>query len=86
MLNVLNILKKKSSRSDREREEILSELERISDMLKKNETLFNIAEDEKMVEAVIYEQMSLQSRYIYMLNQARAKGVKIDYIDRLKQS
>ena len=84
MLNVLNILKKKSSRSDREREEILSELERISDMLKKNETLFNIAEDEKMVEAVIYEQMSLQSRYIYMLNQARAKGVKIDYIDRLK--
>ena len=84
MLNVLNILKKKTTRSDREREEILSELERISDMLKKNETLFNIAEDEKMVEAVIYEQMSLQSRYIYMLNQARAKGVKIDYIDRLK--
>ena len=84
MLNVLNILKKKPTRSDREREEILSELERISDMLKKNETLFNIAEDEKMVEAVIYEQMSLQSRYIYMLNQARAKGVKIDYIDRLK--
>ena len=84
MLNVLNILKKKTTRSDREREEILSELERISDMLKKNETLFNIAEDEKMVEAVIYEQMSLQSRYIYMLNQAKAKGVKIDYIDRLK--
>ncbi len=84
MLNVLNILKKKMTRSDREREEILSELERISDMLKKNETLFNIAEDEKMVEAVIYEQMSLQSRYIYMLNQAKEKGVKIDYIDRLK--
>ncbi|MBD5080779.1 MAG: DUF2508 family protein [Ruminococcaceae bacterium] len=84
MLNMLNILKKKRTRSDREREEILSELERISDMLKKNETLFNIAEDEKMVEAVIYEQMSLQSRYIYMLNQAREKGVKIDYIDRLK--
>ncbi|MDE6724519.1 MAG: DUF2508 family protein, partial [Ruminiclostridium sp.] len=81
MLNILNILKKKITRSDREREEILSELEHISDMLKKNETLFNIAEDEKMVEAVIYEQMSLQSRYIYMLNQAREKGVKIDYID-----
>ena len=84
MLNVLKILKKKTTRSNREREEILSELERISDMLKKNETLFNIAEDEKMVEAVIYEQMSLQSRYIYMLNQAKEKGVKIDYIDRLK--
>ena len=81
---MLNILKKKRTRIDREREEILSELERITDMLKKNETLFNIAEDEKMVEAVIYEQMSLQSRYIYMINQARAKGVKIDYIDRLK--
>ena len=81
---MLNILKKKRTRIDREREEILSELERITDMLKKNETLFNIAEDEKMVEAVIYEQMSLQSRYIYMINQAREKGVKIDYIDRLK--
>lgn len=81
---MLNILKKKRTQSEQEREEILSELERITDMLKKNETLFNIAEDEKMVEAVIYEQMSLQSRYIYMLNKAREKGVKIDYIDRLK--
>lgn len=81
---MLNILKKKRTRSEQEREEILSELERIADLLKKNETLFNLAEDEKMVEAVIYEQMSLQSRYIYMLNQAKEKGVKIDYIDRLK--
>ena len=81
---MLNILKKKRTQSEQEREEILSELERITDLMKKNETLFNIAEDEKMVEAVIYEQKSLQSRYIYMLNQAREKGVKIDYIDRLK--
>lgn len=80
----MNILKRKKTKSEEEREEILTELERISDLLKNNETLFNLAEDEKMVEAVIYEQKSLQSRYIYLLNQAKKMGVKIDYTDRLK--
>lgn len=81
---MLNILKKKRTKSEAEQEEILTELERISDLLKKNETLFNISEDEKMLEAIIYEQKSLQSRFVYLLSQARKKGVKIDYIDRLK--
>lgn len=84
MLKILNKKKtKKRTESEKERDEILSELESISDMLKKSETMFNIAEDEKMLEAVIYEQKALQSRYIYLLNRAKEKGIKIDYIDRL---
>lgn len=82
---MLNILKKKKTQDEKEREEILSELERLSDMIKKNEAMFNLSDDDNMLEAMIYEQKALQSRYIYLLKTAKEKGIRIDYIERLKQ-
>ncbi len=81
---MLNILKKRKTQDEKEREEILSELDRLSDMIKKNEAMFNLADDDNMLEAMIYEQKALQSRYIYLLKTAKEKGVRIDYIERLK--
>lgn len=81
---MLNILKKKKTQDEKERNEILSELDRLSDMIEKNEALFNLADDDNMLEAMIYEQKALQSRYIYLLKTAKEKGVRIDYIERLK--
>lgn len=81
---MLNILKKKKTKEDKEREELLLELEKLSELIKKNEDLFNLAEDNNMLEAMIYEQKSLQARYIYLLETARKKGVKIEYIERMK--
>lgn len=76
---------KRKTKNEREREDILNELEEITEMIKQNDILFNMADDEKMVEALIYEQKSLQAKYIYLVNKAREKGFKIEYIDRLTQ-
>ena len=52
-------------------------------MIVKNEQLFNMATEDEVIEAVIYEQRALQSRYAYLLKRAREKGIRIDYTDRL---
>ena len=66
-----------------ENSEIIQELERITDMFRANEMLFNMMTDDEMIEAVIFEQRSLQSRYTHLLKVAKEKGIKINYTDRL---
>lgn len=66
-----------------ERDGIIEELERITEMFRANEQLFNMMTDDEMIEAVIFEQRSLQSRYAHLLKIAREKGIRIDYTDRL---
>lgn len=66
-----------------ENSEIIEELERITEQFRANEQLFNMMTDDKLIEAVIFEQRSLQSRYAYLLNVAKEKGIRIDYTDRL---
>ncbi len=85
MLNLtgLNLMGKQQAKDEKERGEIIAELEAISEMIKKNEMLFNLADDDKIIEALIYEQKSLQAKYVFLLQTAREKGIKIEYTDRL---
>lgn len=62
---------------------LIQELERITEQFRANEQLFNMMTDDEMIEAVIYEQRALQSRYAHLLKIAREKGIRIDYTDRL---
>ena len=71
------------NRGTTENSDIIQELERITEMFRANEQLFDMMTDEKMIEAIIFEQRSLQARYAYLLNVAKEKGIKIDYTDRL---
>ena len=71
------------NRETTENSEIIEELERITEQFRANEQLFNMMTDDKLIEAVIFEQRSLQSRYAHLLNIAMEKGIRIDYTDRL---
>ena len=62
---------------------IIQELEKITEQFRANEQLFNMMTEDEMIEAVIYEQRALQSRYAHLLKIAREKGIRIDYTDRL---
>lgn len=66
-----------------ENSQLVEELERITELFRANEQLFNMMTDDEMIEAMIFEQRSLQSRYAYLLKIAREKGIRIDYTDRL---
>ena len=66
-----------------ENSEIIRELERITQQFKQNDQLFNMMTDSELIEAIIFEQRSLQSRYAHLLRVAKEKGIKINYTDRL---
>lgn len=65
-----------------ERDEILNEMEHLKELIEKNDQVFNIATDEDLIDAVIYEQISLRHRFAHLIKTAKEKGIKIDYIDR----
>lgn len=66
-----------------ENTQIIDELNRVEEQLRKNELLFNMSEDAEIIEAIIYERRSLQSRYTFLIRQAKEKGIKINFTDRL---
>ncbi len=65
------------------RAEILSELERLEESIRKNDFLFDMAEDGDLIEAAIYEKRALQARYAFLIKTAKENGVKLDFTDRL---
>ena len=77
------LINKEKGKADREQTEIIRELELIQNRIDANETMFNLASDEEIIDAMIYEQKSLHSRYAYLLKVAKEKGIRIDFSDRL---
>lgn len=77
------MFKKKEPKESSEKNGLIEEIAAISDLIASNEQRFNMATDEQLIEAMIYEQRSLQSRYAYLLKLAKENGIKIEYIDRL---
>ncbi|MCM1298803.1 MAG: YaaL family protein [Firmicutes bacterium] len=77
---MLNIRKTKEAT---EKTEFLSELNTLLLMLDKNESIFNMITDGDLIEAVIYEKLSLQLRYTYLIKQAKRRGIRLEYTDRL---
>lgn len=68
--------------SNNEKDELLDEMERLKELIEKNEQVFNFITDDQLIDAVIYEQISLKHRFAYLLKTAKEKGIKIDYIER----
>ncbi|MBD5103932.1 MAG: DUF2508 family protein [Ruminococcaceae bacterium] len=66
-----------------EKDELVEEMERLSELILRNEEVFNMTTDEQLIEAVIYEQKALRHRFAYLLKTAKEKGIKVDYIDRI---
>jgi len=50
---------------------IKDELRELSELIKQKDELFNQTDDKDLIEAVIYEQLSLEARYSYLLRKAR---------------
>lgn len=71
------------NKSVTEKDELVEEMERLSELILRNEEVFNMTTDEQLIEAVIYEQKSLRQRFAYLLKTAKEKGIKVDYIDRI---
>jgi len=52
---------------------IKDELCVIAERIRQQDELFNLTDDWDLIEAVIYEQLSLRARYSYLIRKAREK-------------
>ena len=58
------------------------ELIQINEELQKQDELFDMVDDEDLIEAIIYEKKALISRYNYLIKKARAEKISISFIER----
>jgi len=63
-------------------ENLKVELYILSEKLKSQEDEFNFAEDDDIIDALIYEQKALQSRFARLMKQAREMKLEVDIFDR----
>lgn len=62
---------------------ILSELKQLYLQMQKNEILFNMTDDDDLIEAAIYEKQALNARYTYLIKTAKEQGLKINFTERI---
>jgi hypothetical protein len=62
--------------------ELQDELIQINEKLNRQNKLFDLAEDDDLIEAIIYEQKALQLRYDYLIKKARRESLNMSFIDR----
>ncbi|MCL2109307.1 MAG: DUF2508 family protein [Oscillospiraceae bacterium] len=63
-------------------EELREEMAELSAKMQKYEQQFNMTDNEDLIEALIYEQKAMQSRFSHLVKQAREVGLEIDFFDR----
>ncbi|MGN0617621.1 MAG: hypothetical protein ACI4J7_01210 [Ruminiclostridium sp.] len=57
-----------------ENRDILEELSLLKDRLQKNEQLFNLAEEEALIEALVFERKAIMLRYSAAIERAKKGG------------
>lgn len=56
-------------------EELLADIDDIVSRLSHCRRVFNLVTDSDLIEAAIYEELALRSRYAYLMKRARAEGI-----------
>lgn len=56
-------------------EDILADINEIVMRLSHCRRVFNLVTDSDLIEAAIYEELALRSRYAYLMKRARAEGI-----------
>jgi hypothetical protein len=57
---------------------IASEMEEILSQIKATETKYNLTSDSDLIDALIYEELSLRARYSYLLRLAKENRLKYE--------
>ena len=60
-----------------EKHPLLRDIDELLLQIRHNRRLFDLAEDEDLLDALIYEHNALWSRYAYLLKTARQEGIRL---------
>ncbi|WP_243128185.1 DUF2508 family protein [Clostridium niameyense] len=69
----------------KEKEILLNSIENVVDEIKNIRILFENANDPKLIDYAIYTEEALKAKYMYLLSQAKQKGIKVQYEDIVKE-
>jgi len=81
MTKIIEIFKHKKEENT-DKEDLKCELFMVNEKMKNREREFNMTDNEDLLEALIYEQKALQSRYSFLMKKARETGLEVDFFDR----
>ncbi|MDO5601701.1 MAG: DUF2508 domain-containing protein [Oscillospiraceae bacterium] len=68
---------RKSEVNTEEEPDIVEQIRECEMLLRRNESLFNLEQDQQMIDAHIYEREALMVRYSTLLRRARAQGRRV---------
>ncbi len=57
---------------------IASEMEEVLEQIKETEAKYNLTSDSDLIDALIYEELSLRAKYSYLLRIAKENGLKYE--------
>lgn len=68
---------RKKNMEGTEKHPLLRDIDELLLQIRHNRRLFDLAEDEDLLDALIYEHNALWSRYAYLLKTARQEGIRL---------
>jgi len=76
---VLIMAKRVESGEKTLKNELIEEMYILSEKLKMQDDAFNLTDDDDIIEALIYEQKALQSRFACLMKRAREMKLEVDF-------
>lgn len=68
--------KEEAAAAERERREILDDIERVTKLLEQNQKSYDLICESELVDASIYEELALKARYAYLLRRAKELNIR----------
>ncbi|MGN0608919.1 MAG: DUF2508 family protein [Oscillospiraceae bacterium] len=68
--------RKEEAAAERERREILEDIERVTKLLEQNQKSYDLICESELVDASIYEELALKARYAYLLRRAKELDIR----------
>ncbi|MDU5013768.1 MAG: YaaL family protein, partial [Clostridium botulinum] len=75
---------KKLNNMQNEKKLLLESIDSVVSEINNIRRLFENASDPKLIDYAIYMEEALKAKYIYLLKEAKEKGIKVEYCDTIK--
>ncbi|AJD30904.1 YaaL family protein [Clostridium sporogenes] len=76
---------KKLNNMQNEKKLLLESIDSVVSEINNIRRLFENASDPKLIDYAIYMEEALKAKYIYLLKEAKEKGIKVEYCDTIKE-
>ncbi|WP_251862133.1 YaaL family protein [Clostridium sp. Marseille-Q2269] len=64
---------------------LLESIDNVISEIDNSRRLFENTNDPKLIDYAIYMEEALKSKYVYLLKQAKEKGIKVEYCENIKE-